>query len=495
MELIKPDFKTFCHQAEGRNVVPVYTRFTDVAISPNQAISALAPVRPVFLLESLGPYGEFSRASFLGINPLAAAKAWPGRVELQDFVSGRNEKYDADPWQGLKLLMSRFRPAVPADLGNFWGGAVGFMGYDAVRSLERLPSLCLVEPEQCEMHFVVCRDLLRFDRRTSEVLLISLALLQEGKDLEAAYQAAASRVKEMRQKLLQADSTEDQGFLDNFKCGTEVRSNVSQSEYEHRIHQAKEYIRNGDIIQVVLSQRLSVDFEGDPLSLYRALKEINPSPYCFFLDFDDLCLVGASPEMLVRLTGNRIQLRPIAGTRPRGSSPDADEVLVKDLLSDPKETAEHIMLVDLGRNDVGRVARLGSVTVPHLMTVEFYSHVMHIVTHVEGILDQNRKPLDVLKVAFPAGTLSGAPKIRAMEIIEELETIRRGPYGGAVGYLSFSGDIDFCITIRTLVVEGDQAWIQAGGGIVADSDPATEYQESLHKAEAILTALRRGRKK
>jgi anthranilate synthase component 1 len=244
---------------------------------------------------------------------------------------------------------------------------------------------------------------------------------------------------------------------------------------------------------VVLSQRLSSDFEGDPLSLYQVLREVNPSPYSFYLDLDGYYLVGASPEMLVRLTGDRIQVRPIAGTRPRGEDKLKDEALAEELANDPKEKAEHIMLVDLGRNDVGRVAKIGTVIVPKLMTVELYSHVMHLVTHVEGVLNPGFKPIDVLKASFPAGTLSGAPKIRAMEIIEEMEPVRRGPYGGAVGYLSFSNDMDFCITIRTLVIEDGRTWVQAGAGIVADSVPETEFEETLHKAQAVLAALKRGR--
>jgi anthranilate synthase component 1 len=269
---------------------------------------------------------------------------------------------------------------------------------------------------------------------------------------------------------------------------------VTKADYMAGVKKAKQYIRDGDIIQVVLSQRLESDFDGDPLGLYAALRGINPSPYSFYLDFGEMRLVGASPEMLVRLTGEHIQVRPIAGTRPRGQDEAADKALAQELLADAKETAEHIMLVDLGRNDVGRVARLGTVRVPKLMTIERYSHVMHIVSHVEGALAPGQRPLDVLRATFPAGTLSGAPKIRAMEIIEELERVRRGPYGGAVGYVSFSGDMDFCITIRTLVIEGERAWVQAGGGIVADSDPATEYQESLNKAQAVISALARGRK-
>ena len=494
MELIQPDLQTFCGQAKAHNIIPVYGRLTNIDVLPVDAARCLTSGKPAFLLESLGPYGEFSRASFLGMNPLAAAVARPGMVEVEDYINGRTEKYETDPWSGLELLMNRFNPAVPEGLEEFWGGAVGFMGYDTVRSLERLPTLCPVDPEQKEMHFVICRDLLRFDRATGEILVISLATHREGEDPETIYKEAASRIKATGRKLRSAKPAKGQAFLEGFKSGVEVRSNVTKEEFEAMVRRGKEYIRDGDIIQVVLSQRLSVDFEGDPLCLYQALREVNPSPYCFFLDLDDLCLVGASPEMLVRLTKDRIQVRPIAGTRPRGGSLEDDKKLAEDLLNDPKEKAEHIMLVDLGRNDVGRVARLGSVHVPRLMTVELYSHVMHLVTHVEGTLDSNRKPIDVLKATFPAGTLSGAPKIRAMEIIEELETIRRGPYGGAVGYLSFSGDMDFCITIRTLVVEGNQAWVQAGGGIVADSVPETEYQETLHKARAVLAALKRGRK-
>jgi len=494
MTVIQTDFSTFRRYAEGQLVIPVYGRLQGVDVSPLQAAQILSPPRPTFLLESLGPYGEFARASFLGLSPLASVVAWPGRVEIRDRVSGKTETHAVDPYEGLELLLRRYRPAGADGLGDFWGGAVGFMGYDTVRSLERLPELCPVEPDRPEMTFVVCRDLLRFDRGTHEVLIISLALPQGPQDLESAYHRAVERVEEMGRRLAEAGPAGEADTAPNFSSSGKWTSNVTKAEYLERVRRAKEYIRDGDIIQVVLSQRLESDFGGEPLGLYAVLRGINPSPYSFYLDLGDIHLVGASPEMLVRLTGEHIQVRPIAGTRPRGKDEAADKALARELLADAKETAEHIMLVDLGRNDVGRVARLGMVRVPKLMTIERYSHVMHIVSHVEGALAPGQRPLDVLRATFPAGTLSGAPKIRAMEIIEELENVRRGPYGGAVGYVSFSGDMDFCITIRTLVIEGDRAWVQAGGGIVADSDPETEYQESLNKAQAVISALAHGQK-
>ena len=498
MRPVEPDFESFHRLAAGCNAVPVFSRLSSITMQPLEAVHRLGIESPTFLLESLGPYGEFSRASFMGLNPIASAVARPGEVEIKDHITGETETHSCDPWQGLELLMSRFRVAQPEVLEDFfYGGVVGFMGYDAVRSLERLPVICPVDPDMREMHFVVCQDLLRFDRSTEEVQIFSLGLIPDKavgeEELETAYQTAVSRVEDIGRKLLEPGKVDGKSSSGDFIGGLNWESNVSRSEYEGWVRKAKEYIRNGDIIQVVLSQRLSSDFEGDPLSLYQVLREVNPSPYSFYLDLDGYYLVGASPEMLVRLTGDRIQVRPIAGTRPRGEDKLQDEALAEELANDPKEKAEHIMLVDLGRNDVGRVAKIGTVIVPKLMTVELYSHVMHLVTHVEGVLNPGFKPIDVLKASFPAGTLSGAPKIRAMEIIEEMEPVRRGPYGGAVGYLSFSNDMDFCITIRTLVIEDGRTWVQAGAGIVADSVPETEFEETLHKAQAVLAALKRGR--
>jgi anthranilate synthase component 1 len=362
---------------------------------------------------------------------------------------------------------------------------VGFFSYDMVRYIERLPQLTpgLAMPEA---RLMLADHLLIFDNLRQTIKMVVLSHQNPDLTMQQQYDQAVADIHEIIGRLRQpAPHAEPPPAAKR----AQLRSNLSQEEFEAMVAKAKEYITQGDVIQVVLSQCFKSPLKGDSLDLYRALRCINPSPYMFYLDMGDVQLVGASPEILVRLEDKHIVYRPIAGTRPRGKTPEEDQALEEELLADPKERAEHIMLVDLGRNDVGRVARIGSVRVPELFTVERYSHVMHIVSQVEGELASGQDSISLFKSTFPAGTVTGAPKVRAMEIIEELEPTRRGPYAGAVGYLGFTGNMDFCITIRSFTVHQGQVYLQVGAGIVADSDPAREYQETVNKAMALMRAL------
>jgi anthranilate synthase component 1 len=372
-------------------------------------------------------------------------------------------------------------------LPRFWGGLVGYLGYDMVRYIERLPEItpALAIPEA---RFLLADHLLIFDNLRQTIKVVALIHLDPAISLKDQYDQAVMAINGLIQRLRQPVPLSEALPPG---AGLKMSSNLTRKRFESMVRQGKEYISSGDVIQVVLSQCFHTPLRHDPFDLYRALRSINPSPYMFYLDQGDLQLVGASPEILVRLEEGQIIYRPIAGTRPRGATPREDEDLEAELLADPKERAEHIMLVDLGRNDVGRVAKIGTVKVPELFTVERYSHVMHIVSQVEGELAEGHDGLDLLKATFPAGTVAGAPKVRAMEIIEELEPTRRGPYAGAVGYLSFSGNLDFCITIRSFTIHDGQVYLQVGAGIVADSDPAREYEETVNKALALRRALER----
>ncbi|HQH13461.1 MAG TPA: anthranilate synthase component I, partial [Candidatus Sumerlaeota bacterium] len=355
------------------------------------------------------------------------------------------------------------------------GGAVGYVSYDEIRNIEpRIPNNNPDDLNLPDTFFMITDNIIIFDHVRHRILLLNNAHIRGNP--EKAYEEAIRQIELMHEKLrLPLPAAEIKREAQPIK----IESNMTEDEFKNAVERAREYIFAGDIFQVVLSQRLKTNFTCAPLDIYRALRTINPSPYMFFLKFGGLKIIGSSPEILVKVAGDQIQIRPIAGTRKRGSSPDEDKALEAELLADPKERAEHIMLVDLGRNDCGRVAEFGSVFVDDLMTIERYSHVMHIVSNVRGTLAPKNDAYDVLKASFPAGTVSGAPKVRAMEIIDELETIQRGPYAGAVGYFSFSGNLDSCITIRTIITRGDSAYIQAGCGVVADSVPETEYQETL----------------
>ncbi|MBI2304015.1 MAG: anthranilate synthase component I [Chloroflexi bacterium] len=427
-----------------------------------------------FLLESVEGGERLARYSFIGTEPYLVLKTGSPEVGTVG---------DGDPLPLVAEELGKYRVARSPDLPPFHGGAVGYMAYEVAGHFEALPSPELDPLALPQAVFMFTDTLLVFDHLKHKIKVVSHVPLDG--NTRQSYLQAVEKIEDLVQRLAQPLPTR----LVHQKPSRQVTSNMTKAEYEAMVQRAKEYIYAGDIIQVVLSLRLALSTSAHPFDIYRALRTINPSPYMYYLTLKDCTIVGASPELLVRAEGGVVATHPIAGTRPRGADAATDLALEEELRGDEKEQAEHIMLVDLGRNDIGRVSQPGTVTVPQLMDVERYSHVMHLVSHVEGKLRSDMTPLDALRACFPAGTVSGAPKIRAMEIIAELEPDKRGPYAGAVGYLSFSGNLDTAITIRTIVIKDGVAYVQAGAGIVADSVPEREHQESLNKAQALLRAI------
>ncbi len=467
----------------GRGV-PVFRDMPADLDTPVAAYLKLRGDAPSFLLESVERGEAVGRYSFVGGSPRAVVRLREGRATVAN-RSGQPATGDyEDPLEYIEGLQHPFPIATHPDLPPFQGGAVGYLGYDVAANFERLPV-----PERDTLGvpdavFMYCDDLVVFDHVTQVLRLVTLA--HPSDDVDAAVAAAEARLDHLAQRLDGPYATSPALPSPN---GEGASQSMSQAEFEDCVRRAKEYVAAGDIIQVVPSIRFSRPLNVDSFQVYRYLRRVNPSPYMFFLDCGDLQLAGASPEMLLQAVEGRVRTRPLAGTRPRGATPQEEAELERDLLADPKELAEHVMLVDLGRNDLGRVSNPGTVNVDDLMFVERFSHVMHIVSDVSGRLSPSYGGVDALRACFPAGTLTGAPKIRAMEIIAELEDLRRGPYGGAVGYISHSGDMDTAITIRTLLAHSGRAHVQAGAGIVADSVPATEYQECVNKARAVLQAI------
>jgi len=485
---IKPLFSEFKQMAKQGNLIPVYQEFLADTETPVSAYLKLRDGSYSYLLESADGGKRWGRYSFIGCKPYLSVVSRDRDVEIWQEDAREIRKETGNPLDILRELSAKFRPVTVKDLPPFQGGLVGYFNYDLVRKWEHLPGIAPVDHKLPEGVFTACRRLIIFDHFTHMVKVVAFAHLEREKDLEQAYRRACREVDETIEQLQGPlpSSLKDEPLL-----LSDLRSNFPREDFEHAVRKAKEYIVAGDVIQVVLSQRFSGEISGEDFSLYRNLRSVNPSPYMFYLNFGDIKLIGASPEILVRLTDGKIELRPIAGTRPRGGTAEEDRDFEKDLLADPKERAEHIMLVDLGRNDVGKVAAPGSVKVPRLMEIERYSHVMHIVSRVEGIMKPETDCFDLFRSAFPAGTVSGAPKIRAMEIISELESSPRGPYAGAVGYFGFNGNMDFCITIRTITIMKNRLSIQVGAGIVYDSSPENEYEETLRKAGAMFKAIER----
>ena len=488
---IRPTAAEFDALARNGNVIPVYGELLADLETPVSAFLKLDDGRFSFLLESAAGGEKVARFSFLGSRPRMLFTSSGRHVEISEMRDGvvakvRRFETATDPLVEMERLMSRFRFVPVPGLPRFCGGLVGYLGYDVVRFIERLPPHQLDDLRLPDVMLMLADSMAVFDHAQHKLLLVANALTDH-RSPRAAYRQALRAIEAMAARL--------RGPLPRTRRAahrrrsTAVRSTVSRREFTAMVRRAKELIRGGDIIQAVLSQRLERELACEPLDLYRALRSLNPSPYMFLLRFGSVSLVGASPEMLVRCEDGELETRPIAGTRPRGRDPREEERLIRQLTTSPKERAEHLMLVDLGRNDLGRVARVGSVRTPELMAVEQYSHVLHLVSSVTGRLRRGKTAFDVLRAAFPAGTVTGAPKVRAMEIIAELERHDRGPYAGAVGYLGFSGNLDTCITIRTAVIKDRRAYIQAGAGIVADSQPAREYEETLSKAKGMLKAM------
>jgi len=479
-------FEQFVELAQRGTFVPVCKEIMADLLTPVSAFLKIAEHSDyAFLLESVEGGEQIARYSFLGKDPFLILRAADGRVTIER--DGTTTESDAAFVPTLRRVMAEFRSPYVPGLPRFTGGAVGSLGYDAVSWFEpvTLQPPSAGDPAIDQAGFMLFDTVLAFDHVQHRILVIANARITADDDLQALYQFACAKIEFLERELERNLSQPDRKPA----APLEVRSNMTRAQFEQHVRSAKELIAAGDIYQVVLSQRFEADLEAEPFTVYRALRHVNPSPYMFFVRMGGVSMVGASPEMLVRVEGRRVETHPIAGTRPRGRNAEEDLRLAEELKANEKERAEHVMLVDLGRNDVGRVCEYGSVRVPQFMALERYSHVMHLVSSVEGKLAEDRDRLDALVSCFPAGTVSGAPKVRAMEIIAALEPSRRGAYAGAVGYLDFAGNLDFCITIRTVVIVGRRALVQAGAGIVADSNPTAEFEETGDKARALLRAL------
>ena len=491
MEL-RPTLEEFLSAARAGGVVPVWREFlfdTETAVT---AYAKLARPPFGFLLESVVGGEQWARYTFLGSRPRSAWRTRRGAVDVWSPEAGWAPVPTDDPLDDLERRLRGQRAVELPGLPRFWGGAVGFLSYDIVRSIEAIPDSGTDELGTPDGLFLFTDVVLAIDNLRGTAMAIAAAHVPPGceaEELEVSYRDAARRADELIRDLRNAPPVQPLRLDPEPPGDPPFTSSMTRAEFEAGVRRIQEYIAAGDAFQVVLSQRLGMELPAAPFDLYRALRSLNPSPYLFFLEADGTTLVGSSPEVLVRVEDGVVTVRPIAGTRPRGATAAEDRALGEELRGDEKELAEHRMLVDLGRNDVGRVAAWGTVRIPELMVVERYSHVMHLVSQVEGELREDGTAMDAFRAAFPAGTVSGAPKIRAMEIIDELEPVRRGPYAGAVGHFSWGGErMDTAIAIRTVVVTGDRAYVQAGAGIVADSDPASEYEETLNKARALLRA-------
>jgi anthranilate synthase component 1 len=487
--VLRPTSDEFERLARPGKLIPVVREIQADLDTPLSLFRRLDDGHSAFLFESVEGGEKWARYSFIGTGARAVFESHGRRATWTERGETREIAVQGDPLLILRERLAAFEPATPAELElpRFSGGAVGAISWDWVRFVERIPDENPDELGFPDVRFVIPETVVVFDNVRHSALIVREVEIRPEDDVAARYEEAERAIEAVARRLKEPLEEDRHAPV---AAPMDVATSRTRDTYQLMVKRAKEYIEAGDIFQVVLSQRFSLPLQVDPFLIYRHLRRINPSPYLIFLRAgDDRVLIGSSPEILVRMEDGKIDLRPIAGTRPRGATPDEDRNLEEELLADPKELAEHVMLVDLGRNDVGRVARVGSVRVSEYALIERYSHVMHIVSNVEGRIRPELDWLDLLRATFPAGTLSGAPKVRAMEIIDELESSRRGPYGGCVGYVDYSGNMDMAITIRTMLVQDGRIFLQAGGGIVADSDPEAEYQESLNKARALIQAI------
>jgi len=515
--VIEPEFKTFEERTKGGNLVPVYQRIRADLLTPVGAyLQVSAGAKYSCMLESVEGGENIARYTFIGANPAEVFRSRGRQCVLERYDArgargggkAKREEWEEQPIEALRRLVGCYRPVRIEGGPPLVAGAIGYFAYDMVRLIEKIPSSGRDDLKLDDAVLMFYRGLLIFDHVRHHVWIVQNVFTEGPGSLREKYQRAAREIEATRKKLetplprsaMNAKAVTVSGLGAaraarpaagrNVNGAAGVRSNFTQAKYMAAVRKAKEYIRAGDIFQVVPSQRFEANTKAKPFEIYRALRSINPSPYMYFLHLNDVDVVGASPEMLVKVQARNAQYRPIAGTAPRSASAEVDRAREAELIADPKERAEHIMLVDLGRNDLGRVCEYGSVKVDRLMFVERYSHVMHLVSALSGTLREGVDCFEALMACFPAGTLSGAPKVRAMEIIDELEPTRRGIYAGAILYLDFSGNLDSCIALRTLVLKNGRAYIQAGGGVVADSEPEREYQETVNKAGALVAALR-----
>ncbi|MCM8800651.1 MAG: anthranilate synthase component I [Candidatus Omnitrophica bacterium] len=489
-----PSLKEFIKLSRDYNVIPVYKEINADLDTPVSAFLKIKKNDYAFLLESVEGQEKLARYSFLGSRPSFIFKSKEKNIEMIFAQKKIIRRFitNTSPLDEIKKFMQNFKAVDIKGLPRFWGGLVGYIGYDFVRFFEEIPDKNPDDLRLPDAFFILTDTILIFDHIKHTIKIVNNVIFEKdrlsGNKKHRIYISAIKKIESIHDTLSKPLNY-NKLQVKNLREKIKITSNFKKSEFINIVKKAKEYIKKGDITQVVLSQRLKIPIKKSPFFIYRDLRNINPSPYMFFLKLKDIILIGSSPEMLVRCEDGIIETRPIAGTRPRGNTEEEDKRLEWQLLNSNKEKAEHIMLVDLGRNDLGRVSKIGKVEVKEFMKVERYSHVMHLVSEIKGIIDKRYNIYDVLKACFPAGTVTGSPKIRAMEIIDELENIRRGPYAGCVGYFSFSENMDTCITIRTILIKNNIAYIQTGAGIVADSQPKKEYLESINKAKALLEAL------
>ena len=485
-----PSLETYKTLAGKGNLVPIYREILADLETPVSAYMKIAKGDYGFLLESVEGGEKWGRYSFLGTSPRVLFRSKGRSAEWIESGKSRPLEVETSPLTLIQERLDRYRPVPLEGLPRFFGGMVGYFGYDTARFFESLPDDLPDDLGLPDCFLMLVDTLLIFDNVRHSIKIVHNSFLPDYRTPEEAYLAAVGAISDIETRLsAPLNATEGEAGPDSTDPPPTFSSNMTEEEYRSAVKKGKKYIEEGDIIQVVLSRRLEADGPSRTFDLYRALRMINPSPYMYYLQMGDISLAGASPETLVRLEDGRVDVRPIAGTRPRGGNEAEDRRIEEELRSDPKERAEHIMLVDLGRNDVGRVSKIGTVRVDEFLTVERYSHVMHLVSHVHGELSDDRTAYDVIAACLPAGTLSGAPKIRAMEIIEELEPVKRGLYGGAVGYIGFNRNVDLAIAIRTILASGGRVYVQAGAGIVADSVPEREQEECLNKSRAMIRAV------
>jgi anthranilate synthase component 1 len=488
----RPKLPEFLKLAGQARCIPVYRQLSSDSLTPVSAFKKIERGDQSFLFESVVGGEKVGRFSFLGTDPFLKFEARGPEVSIRHLRPHADEQRltSDDPFRELQALLDRYKAVPIRALPRFSGGAVGFAAYDSVRYTERLPDAPPDDRGLPDLSFAFYDAMVIFDHIRKTILVVAHAFLDDTPDPAAAYEDAARRVDALVDRLSASGADLPPVDLDTDAPSTlEYQSNMTRDQFESAVRHCQEYIKAGDIFQVVPSQRLKVETTAQPFDIYRVLRVVNPSPFMFYLTFGETRLIGSSPEILVRVEDGEVTIRPLAGTRKRGADDAEDQALAAELLSDPKERAEHIMLVDLGRNDVGRVAELSTVRISEIMAVERYSHVMHISSTVVGRLAAGKTAFDALRAGLPAGTVSGAPKVRAMQVIDEVEPHRRGPYGGAVGYIDFTGNMDTCIALRTMVMQGQTAYVQAGCGVVYDSVPADEYEETLNKARGLLKAI------
>jgi len=488
----QPSLENFEKLAATHDAVPVYRRLLSDTLTPVSAFARIDDGGTACLFESVIGGEKVGRYSFLASRPGLEIGSKGNKVTINE--NGNASTFESvNPLTEIRKRIENVKVAQLPGMPPFTGGAVGFAGYDVVRYVEHLPNAPHDDRNLDDMAFAFYDSMLVFDHISKTITAVALAWPSKHASAQAAHDDACKRLDELVSQLARPSNADlvctDVAQMDQATDGAEYKSNFTQKEYEDAVLKSIEYIKAGDIFQVVLSQRMQTDIHCDPLEIYRSLRVLNPSPFMFFVRSGDCTLVGSSPEIMCRVVDNEMTVRPLAGTRKRGATEEEDNALEADLLTDQKERAEHVMLVDLGRNDVGRVAQYGSIELPDVMVIERYSHVMHISSTVTGQLNDHSDAFDALMASLPAGTVSGAPKVRAMEIIDELEKHRRGPYAGAVGYIDFSGNMDTCIALRTIVIKDNIAYVQAGAGIVADSNPTSEYEETLNKARGLLRAI------